>query len=254
MPAIASPKSEAVSLPSTLASKSGGSPMRAWSAVELRLMIAELKAKLSSGLSEIQVAEEMSLDTQQYNALKREMYNADKLEMASKNSEEVFIDYRLRQEGCIHDLETMTKTFKETKQYNAMVGAIRAKSDIIDRIVQRGQEFGVLEKVPEKKQIVAGILVAGLSNDELRMKVARETIGMNELLKTYGDGDILSLPDPAAPKTITVTAEPTHGLPVPKFNAGMKPKTTTGGLTKAAGGKAAVAARKIVPPPFSLAD
>ena len=230
-----------------------GRAAKKWSVLELRLKVAELKAHLSTGMSEIQIAEEMGLDAPEYNELKREMYNADKLEMAGKNSEEVFIDYRLRQEGCIKDLETMVKEFTKSKQYNAMVGAIKAKSDIIDRIVARGQEFGVLEKVPEKKQIVAGVLVAGLSNEEIRARVAKQTVGMSEMLKKYGDGDILSLPDPVKtlpPSTSTVTVEPVK----PAFNAGLKPKTTVGGAAKAIGGKAAVASKKILPPPFSLAD
>lgn len=242
----------------------GKSVFRTWTAGELRLKVADLRSRLQTGLSDLQCAEEMTLCETDYNALKREMYAADKLEMSAKNSEEVFIDYRMRQEGCIKDLETMVKTFKETKQYNAMVGAVRAKSDIIDKIVARGQEFGVLEKVPEKKLVVAGVLVAGLSNDELRATVAKESMGMSEMFKKYSDGGILSLPEPkkrtAADAALLPTAKVVDAEVVkPKFNAGLRPKESVGGLAKAAGGKAAVEAKKAPTAtkpklPFSLGE
>lgn len=236
--------------------------LKKFSATELRMKIAEIKSKLGTGMSDIQVAEEMGLPTKDYNALKRELYQQDKLEMSSKNSEEVFIDYRMRQEGCIKDLEKMIQTFSTTKQYNAMVGAVKAKSDIIDRIVARGQEFGVLEKVPEKKQIIAGVLVAGMTNDDLRARVAKEAIGMSEAFKKYGEGDILSLPAPKTaaaaailpkkPSATTVEAEAVK----PAFTAGLRPKEAVAGISKVAGGKATAAAKaaKVSAPPFSLTE
>lgn len=247
-----------------LSKRSSSSALKKWAAGEVRLKIAEMKSKLMSGITDLQIAEEMKLDVQDYNALKREMYESDKFELAGKNSEEVFIDYRLRQEGCIKDLEVMVNSFKVTKQYNAMVGAVRAKSDILDKIILRGQEFGVLEKVPERKMVIAGVMVAALSNDELRAAVAKETIGMAEVLKKYGDSDILGkplktaaeaalLPTALPPGEAIVEAAPVY---VPKFSETMKPKEAAGGLSKVAGGKATAAA-KATPKkalPFSLAE
>jgi hypothetical protein len=93
----------------------------------------------------------------------------------------------------LKDLDGMIESFKTTKQYNAMVGAVRARSEILDKLIEKGQEFGLVHKMPDRKEIVAGILVADLTNKELKQMITAELSNLNGMMKRYGDKTIMDM-------------------------------------------------------------
>lgn len=234
---------------------------RKWKADEIRQLLAALRSHLALGKDDYAVAQEMKLTTAEYNALKREMYAQDKINVHSKSVEEVYTDYCLRQEQNITDLANLVNELKTTKQYNAVVGAIRAKSDILDKTIKLGQEFGLLEKVPEKKQVVAGVMVAGLETEELRALVQKLAADVGGLALRYGDADFMSAkpaplltagtsaptPAPASAAVVPAAVKPVAAYPkpsLPTFGGKGKPARTAAGPAKAAGPKAARAAER----------
>jgi hypothetical protein len=217
----------------------GSNLTKRWGAEETRRRIAELQAHLGEGKDDLQIAEEMSLKTAEYNELKREMYTWETTDLNAKPMEEVYINYVLHQKQCIKDLDGMIREFRRTNQYNAMVGAVRAKSDILDKIIAKGQEFSILEKAPEKKQVIAGLMVANLDNEQLRAFITRELVGIDSLTKRYGDVDILGAPAPLATLPPATSALPASGNTVVPG----RPSRAAGGLSKAAGPQAGTVAR-----------
>jgi hypothetical protein len=227
---------------------------------QLRKMIAELKSHLAMGTPDIDIADEMGLDTDQYRLLKREMYNRERADLG-KTTEEFYIDWRLRQEGVIAELDAMVNYYTPRKvkveeggdntmlvdqfsgkrydgQPSAIVGALRAKSDILDKIVKVGQEFGILEKAPEKKVVIGGLAVANLSTEELRKTIVQAVVGLKQISARYGDTDVLgnALPSPPALKApAVIDAHAVVRPAAPKFTDKGKPKEATGGRAKAAG-------------------
>lgn len=245
--------------------------LRRWTPGALRLLLATLRAHLYTETEDVKIAELMDLETADYNALKAEMYAQDKAHISGQTAEDVFIDYRIRQEGVIRDLDTVAKNDKTPAA--AVVGALRAKSDIIDKVILRGQEFGLIDKVPEKKMVVAGVLVASLPMNDLRSMILKQTKGLESLLKKYGDGDMAEEIDvtPALPAARTASlpakgaARPTiegesveepspEALPVPKFSDLSKTGKATGGILKSKGGKATVANRVKAAPTMKAAE
>lgn len=235
------------------------------SAAEMRQMIAKLKAHLALGKSDADIAEEMELDGDDFRRLKNEMYRREKAELQGKSTEEFYIEYRFRQEGVIAELDRMVNFYAPQKievsesggkmmvdeyhanryggQPSAIVGALKAKSDIIDRIVKVGQEFGILEKAPEKKLIVGGIAVANMPTEDLRKTIVGAVTDLKKLMGRYGDTDVLGRPlpalaAPAAPVIQDAELVPAAGPP-PKFSGKGKPKMAAGGKSKAAGARAA---------------
>jgi hypothetical protein len=60
-----------------------------------------------------------------------------------------FVRYAAFQFGIIHKLQDACELFTadpDSKQYNAMVSALRAQSDIYDKIIDKGITFGVISK------------------------------------------------------------------------------------------------------------
>jgi hypothetical protein len=227
----------------------GTAAHRAWSRKDYRRLLAELKAHLADGLTDLEAAEKLfpdkkhGADVAAYNVLKRELYQQEKVDLHNKTTEEVFVDYVLRQEGCLRDLNELIRDGEgKVRNSSTTVGAIRAKSEILDKIISRGQEFGILEKVPEKKQVIAGVMVANLDNDALRSLITKELGGLQALVQRYGGDDMLG-----KRRILEMSELP----PGPSFTAENKPKEAVGGLKKAAGAKAANAARrvKVISPP-----
>ncbi len=219
---------------------------------ELRRRIAELKVKLAEGKTDLECCEELELNVQEYNTLKREMYAQEKIELIGKSTEEVFVDYIINQKKCIKDLDELIPLFKGGNQPNAIVGAVKAKSDIFNKIIETGQTFGIIEKIPEKKQIVGGIMVAQLDNNELRRLITEQLHGLQQVVGRYGNTDLFGNPidgDPI-PKTGLPQAEETEdvrpaAMEPPRFTAnGGKPQNI-GGAKKAAGARAVNAMRRV---------
>lgn len=195
------------------------------------MLLATLRSHLQQGKTDFKIQEEMSLNTGDYNALKAELYEQEKADINGKSVEDVFIDFTHKMEGCIKDLDNMILSPTAKANHNALVGAIRAKADLINKIIDRGQEFGLIEKVPEKKQIVGGLLIGKLDNNELRKLITKQVKDMGALMDRYGEESMAdaeepkALPAPAAEATVTFA-------PVGKTGK------AKGGLAKAAGGKA----------------
>ena len=110
----------------------------------------------------------MGLSADEFDELKVSMFDAKADEMRSRPDEHVYVEYLLNQSRNIRDLTDMIKEFKTSKQYGSMVGAVRARAEIYDKLIAKGQEFGLITKTPERKEIVAGVLVAELSNKNFR--------------------------------------------------------------------------------------
>lgn len=246
-------------------------------AAEMRKLIADLKSHLALGETDAEIAEWMELDADQLRILKREMYTREKLELNGKSTEEFYIDYRLRQEGVVAELDRMVEHYNPATiavqgtdgkitqvdrldgkpayggQPSAIVGALKAKSDIIDRIVKVGQEFGILEKAPEKKLIVGGIAIANMSTEELRKTIVGAVVSLKQISARYGDTDVLGNPLPntlalPAPAPVAIQDAELVTPTQPKFSDKGKPKEAVGGRAKAAGANAVNRQKSVVPP------
>jgi hypothetical protein len=162
-----------------------------YTAEDIRMLVIELKEHLIDGLDDAQVAQEMGLTTQQYNRLKKQYYNWEIENLQSKSTEQQYIDYCIEQERCLKKLDDMVESYDKTNQYNAMVGAVRAKSQILADKVKVGTAMGLIKKQPAAEQEVAGHMIATLDNQQMRKKIANELINLQKTMVKYGDTDIL---------------------------------------------------------------
>jgi hypothetical protein len=153
---------------------------------ELRGALAEMKSHLAAGKSDEETCLLMGITWENYDALKRVFYNFESAR-AKKSTEEVFVDYVLHQRAVIKDLSDAYEKFKGSNQSNAMVGALRARADVYDKIIKVGQEFGLIEKKPEERRILAGIAVAEISDDKLRSMIVGEISNVDRLMKAFGN-------------------------------------------------------------------
>ena len=155
-----------------------------------RMMVAQLLSKLATGMTDELAQAELGVSPGKYERLKKAVYDLEADRLRDTPTEHTYINYCLAQMGCIQDLTDLLKDAKKQKNSNASVGAIRARSDIYDKLIKTGQEFGILEKKPEEKRIVAGIVVAQLSNDQLKSAITSAIGSLNEMVSRFGDLDM----------------------------------------------------------------
>lgn len=199
--AVATIKETAVSEPLTMAlmrKKLGDD--------EVRIRVALLRALMSAGDSDTAILEKTNWDPKALEILRKELYRAELIHV-DKPTEHIYVDYLIRQQDCIFDLNRLitrlmsaTETIEvedngkrekiqipAVKHATAVVGAIKAKADIHDRVLDRGQDLGLLHKAPERKEIIAGIAIAQVSTHDLRGEVASEIGKFQKLVQRYGD-------------------------------------------------------------------
>jgi hypothetical protein len=163
----------------------------------IRQYITQIKVNLALGKPDWDIAEELGLEWREYNDIKKEMYKWDTAQLYDRPAEQQYIDYVTRQEACLSDLNELIDELdaeSTAAAAQAKLGAIRAKSEIYDKIVKTGQGMGILEKAPERQQVVGGVIVAHLSSDELRTAVVDQLTELGALVERYGDA-----PQPAGP-------------------------------------------------------
>jgi len=160
----------------------------------LREALAKALALLSSGVTDEMAAEQMGLSLAEFAKVKEELLAKEAERLRGQTTEEVYAGYVINQLACINDLLAVQKDFSGSKQASAVVGAIRARSEILDKIVTRGQEFGFVEKEPSRTHITGGLLVAEMSNTDLKQAIMKQAGQLDQLMEVAGkDCDLMEL-------------------------------------------------------------
>ena len=154
---------------------------------------ATIFAALCDGKNDKEVIDEMGLSAEQYEQLKAAMFDSKADEVRTRPTEHVYVEYLINQINNINDLTQMIELFKTTKQFNAMVGAVRARSEIYDKLIARGQEFNLIHKRPDRKEIVAGVMIGDLTNKDLKKLITGELGKLNKMMKRYGDKEMMAI-------------------------------------------------------------
>lgn len=189
---------------------------------ELRAAILTMMAHLATGATDSEVAAEMGLTVAEYDELKIELYRQESAAIQKRGNEDWYINYELNQRRNIADLTAMIAEFKKSRQYNAMVGAVRTRSDIQSNLIKVAADMGFIRKAPERKEVFAGVVIAEMSPADLKQAIAKEVRGLSAMMGKYTP-EMMSEVEPgeihrAPPKTkaLPARARKGHGRKVVK--------------------------------------
>jgi hypothetical protein len=185
--------------------------------------LAELAYEaMLSGMDANEVRDDLALSEDDFKAVLVHMFDAKAEEVRSKPTEHVYVQYVIDQCKNIADLTKIIGEFRTTRQHSAMVSAIKARSDIQDKIIERGQQFGIIASSPERPgQLVAGIVIAELTNQELKQTITRELKEANRMMEQYGDRPFIDVEvgeihrGPALPPAELSELTPAEAEPAP---------------------------------------
>ena len=150
--------------------------------------------RLIEGKTDSEIRDELGIEPEDYAEARRFLMERRAEELREKPREHVYMEYVIAQQRNINDLDALITNLDKDSQYNAIVGAIRLRADLHDRIVAKGQEFGMIKKEAEKKELIGGIAIVDLSNEELRKKLAEHNKFVQNLVSEYGETDFMKLP------------------------------------------------------------
>lgn len=160
---------------------------------QLREAVQHIYSAMIEGSADADIAAEMGLSAEEYQTLKTAMFDAKADEVRSRPTEHTYVQYVIDQVRNVKDLTDMIGDFKASKQYNAMVGAVKVRAEIYDKIVKFGQEFGLIHKEAKKGELLVGHLIADMTNKQLKAAITAELGALNGLVKKYGDGNIMDM-------------------------------------------------------------
>jgi hypothetical protein len=162
---------------------------------QMKEAVMRIYGMLCEGDDEADILDEMGISAEQYENMKDKLFETKAQEFKTKPIEYTYVQYIIDQTYNLSVLDDFIKSNKNEKGRSAqgIVGAIRAKSEIMDKIIARGQEFGIIKKVANRSEVVAGVLIAELSNTQLKKEITTSLDSLNLLLKKYGDRDIIDV-------------------------------------------------------------
>jgi len=101
---------------------------------------------------------------------------------------DLYVEYRLQAMSAAAQLEDIAHKAKKAGEYNAATNATRARFQILDKTMDRGQELGIVPRAPKRTESVGGILVATMSDVELLAHLRVQHQNTASLVSKYGSG------------------------------------------------------------------
>lgn len=161
-------------------------------------LAGEIQRMMLEGTSEAEIMDELDISTEVFCIARKFLLASIGDRQMSMSREERYAEYLISQQANVRDLGDLIDNLNNKSQYNALVGALRLRSDIAERVITTGQLLGVVEKDPERKEVVvAGVSLADMEDKDLKKGVIKAFAGLQTLMTKYGDGqNIMELPEP----------------------------------------------------------
>lgn len=160
---------------------------------ELLEAAAYIHEQLVRGKKDSYIRRQLGLEVEEYEEAKKFLLESKAEEYRETPREHVYAQYVIEQKRNIKDLDALVKNLNYSSQYNAVIGAIRLRSDIQERIVTRGQEFGMIKKEPERRVMIGGVALFDMATDDLRKQIVSQTKMLAGVMGDYGERDFSSV-------------------------------------------------------------
>lgn len=144
-----------------------------------------------------------------------------------KGREDIYAEYLIRSTDNIRQLSDVTEIAqREDGDLRVAVGAIKAKQDILRESITVGQDLGFIPRKPQQTQI--SVLVAGMSNTDLKAMLATEVAETQRLVGRHGTTRFLALEAGPSRKAIVDAKDTSLTCSRPEREAVAVPKNAKG--------------------------
>lgn len=143
--------------------------------------------RLVEGVDDFEIAAELGVEEEDFDRLKVEALKAKALEYKQKPPEHVYVEYVIEQKKTLALLEQTIRDLRESgdpKAGPAIVSAIKARSDVLNCIVEKGQTLGMVAKSAEVTKVVGGFVFEQLGRDDMKSLIMQELAGLKRIMDT----------------------------------------------------------------------
>lgn len=164
------------------------------------MAFAKMRGCITEGLSDEEICERFGLPWEAIDEIRRKFMDEEAEYIRHRSTEHTYVQYCLEMRRCIEDLEKVGIDYvrgpESTEEsiaaaakvnVSGFVGAVRARADILDRIIKTGQDFGLIERKVDGKGFAAGEAIKDMNNAEFRRYIFQEINVFNTLQVKYGD-------------------------------------------------------------------
>ncbi len=146
---------------------------------------AQILRLYSKGRTPEQIANSLSMKVHQVENHLNKAIDAHVKTFAQPNPAHTFVKYCYFQSGIIDRLQHIYDIFiedEDNKNYSAAVSALKTQSDIMDKIMAKGDHYGVIQQKKADKAI-------HLSKKQLKIELKKEVTVLTELLDQIDSHD-----------------------------------------------------------------
>jgi len=155
---------------------------------ERKLAIAQYRACRALLWTREQILEETGWSRQWLASVERLAREEDSV-LLEKGADpvEIFTEYREAQLLAARELEDLAQIFRSSKQFSALVGAVKARSEILDKIIKTGQELGLIRRAAKEIRVRGKVNYETKTIKELRLLLRGEFEEMQRLIRAPGE-------------------------------------------------------------------
>ena len=203
-----------------------------------REVLARIRAYMAINATDDEIAKQTGLTLHDVRELRRQTLRAETEALKKRTDADWFSEFRIKAESWEADLDLIIQKARGdgTKQFTAVVGAVRAKCQIAKDVIEMGQTLGIVSRKPQQHEVVGGIAVAQLGLSELRTLIAEQAEKTANMVAAHDEGTIWDVETGPVYRTARNKAP----LPPPE-GAGAKPmKVIAHSRTRVAKGRRVV--------------
>ena len=161
-------------------------------------VVLDVRAQMAAGLTGSEICKELSLSPEEVREARKKVI-AEELTVVGPHrpADEVFVEYRLQMNRIVKDLNDVSTKAKGKENFQAAFGALKAQATILDKVIDRGQEMGVIPRASKRSIVLmGGVFIGSMTDPELLASMKELEGDGRRMRKEYGDTPLRALPDP----------------------------------------------------------
>lgn len=157
----------------------------------LRSALSKLRVCLVEKKKDAEICDKLGLSWEELLDLKRKFFDGEAEILRGRSTEHTYVRYVLEQRQCMADLDAVIA--EKDKGNSSYVSAVRAKSDILDKVLKTGVELGLIQRLADGGGYAAGEAIKSMNNKDFRVYIVQEIQVLNQMMVRYGDTSIMDV-------------------------------------------------------------
>ena len=151
-------------------------------AADIRILRDMVRDCIVRGITVTQACEELAIGVDEFNKHAKFVIE-DLIKFYHDNTAiQVYAHYVLEQRGCLRELQLLIDNFKHSNQQTALVGAIKAKSEILTKVLDKGQDMGIIDRKAKRIEFIGSLDVRNMSEIEIARSIMTTIQEIDELV------------------------------------------------------------------------